>query len=411
MVGMCFASCTGNDASTTNPIIPTAQTALMTNPLSLTPGCLHFTDLGSSAIHGFYATSPTATTLKAVSSNPLQAAVSPQTVSVKANVPFQFSVTPKAYGRSFVTLTDSLGHTARMNVSANEAQLYVANSGSNDILVFNATQHGNVAPVRVIGGTGTFLADNTRVAADCNGNLYATNDYTGTVNRYPISATGSVVPTAQITGFRAPSDVAFDSVGHIFVNDAGAIDVFSASANGHATPLYTLAPVYVSAGYGDSGLAIDDEDHLYAIYYSTDSSNDGMIVIYSSTTSGKPPSVRRVIIGPNTHLINSASVAVSRHHYIWAVDDGGPNGLYIFSPTATGDAAPSGTIAGPNTQLFPSYQASFDSNENVYVTNVGLPATNSIVKFDASQSGNATPAAVIKGSITQLNVSAGLLVY
>jgi DNA-binding beta-propeller fold protein YncE len=106
-------------------------------------------------------------------------------------------------------------------VDQQRGELYVANDIGNEILVFNVTDSGDVAPKRIIKGPKTNLANPTGVWVDLKNNeLWAANFMNHSATVYPLSASGDVAPLRMIRsgplkepslGIGNPHPVAYDS--------------------------------------------------------------------------------------------------------------------------------------------------------------------------------------------------------
>jgi hypothetical protein len=107
----------------------------------------------------------------------------------------------------------------------------------------------NLAPIQDISGSNTGLAAPTGIAVDSTGNIYVVDPDQGSpsVRVFAAGATGNVAPvrtiTGSATGLKYPTDVKVDSAGNIYVADsgAGAILIFGPNANGNVAPTATVA--------------------------------------------------------------------------------------------------------------------------------------------------------------------------
>lgn len=123
----------------------------------------------------------------------------------------------------------------------------------------------NIAPNFVLSGSLTGITQPTGIALDASGNLYISDQGSSTVAPsilvFPSSLTGNVnqAPTRDISGVNtklfAPTDVAVDASGNIYVADttasgAGMLYVFSPTANGNVAPTTTYTSPGVPVGLG-----------------------------------------------------------------------------------------------------------------------------------------------------------------
>src|ERR1700676_2069576 len=92
-------------------------------------------------------------------------------------------------------------------------QLYVADGANVDI--FPVTASGNVAPTAQITGAATTLSGPAAVAKDSVGNLYVADFNAGAIDVFAAGSTGNVAPTRQIIGaatlINGPEGIAVDS--------------------------------------------------------------------------------------------------------------------------------------------------------------------------------------------------------
>src|SRR6266571_4952286 len=83
------------------------------------------------------------------------------------------------------------------------------------------------------------------------------------------------------------------------------------------------------------------------------------------------------------------------------------NSITVYGPGASGDAAPTATIADGTTGLSGPWAVALDASGNIYVVNPSVP---SITVYAAGASGDATPMATITGLNTGLSFPAGITV-
>jgi DNA-binding beta-propeller fold protein YncE len=127
--------------------------------------------------------------------------------------------------------------------------LYVANSASNSILVFDRGAFGNTPPARRIAGSLTQLAEPTGLGFDPFGRLYVANaspnPATGfpAVTAYRPGAQDNEPPERRIsgpnTGLSVPRGVALDPVGTLYVANSGAdsVTVYTPGATEDSRPV------------------------------------------------------------------------------------------------------------------------------------------------------------------------------
>src|SRR3989442_8446833 len=164
---------------------------------------------------------------------------------------------PGAGGTAPPTRTITGAHTG-MNGPVGIARdaagnLYVANAGNsccglgNSITVYGAGARGDAAPTATIVGGNTGLDAPSGVALDAAGHLYVANADGNSITVYGSRATGNATPSATImggsTGLNRPVGIALDAAGRIYVANSGdnSITVYAAGASGNAAPLLTIA--------------------------------------------------------------------------------------------------------------------------------------------------------------------------
>src|SRR6266702_3008825 len=164
---------------------------------------------------------------------------------------------PGAGGTAAPTRTITGAHTG-MNGPVGIARdaagnLYVANAGNsccglgNSITVYGAGARGDAAPTVTIVGGNTGLDAPSGVALDAAGHLYVANADGNSITVYGSRATGNATPSAMITGgstgLNRPVGIALDAAGRIYVANSGnnSITVYAAGASGNAAPLLTIA--------------------------------------------------------------------------------------------------------------------------------------------------------------------------
>src|SRR5437667_153373 len=164
---------------------------------------------------------------------------------------------PGAGGTAAPTRTITGAHTG-MNGPVGIARdaagnLYVANAGNsccglgNSITVYGAGARGDAAPTATIVGGNTGLDAPSGVALDAAGHLYVANADGNSITVYGSRATGNATPSATITGgstgLNRPVGIALGVAGRIYVANSGdnSITVYAAGASGNAAPLLTIA--------------------------------------------------------------------------------------------------------------------------------------------------------------------------
>jgi hypothetical protein len=80
-------------------------------------------------------------------------------------------------------------------------ELFLANDADDSVLVFRATDKGDVAPIRVIKGPNTGIKHPPGITIDTKlGELYVANMGRASITVFPITANGDVKPIRTIRG-------------------------------------------------------------------------------------------------------------------------------------------------------------------------------------------------------------------
>jgi sugar lactone lactonase YvrE len=283
------------------------------------------------------------------------------------------------------------------------AHIFVANQGDNTVTAYTAGASGNQAPVGTIVGNKTGLAAPTGIALDSAGNIYVANTFTVTV--YPPNPIGTLneAPTATIdvnSGGVTLYGLGVDATGKIYVAYPGAIAVYAAHPAGTVTtPIATitgsnthLAEVH-SFAFDASG-RIYETDNVYGI---------NVFAANPVGTLNESP-VANIPRNATTTLNYPWGIALDSSGRIYTIDSAR---ILEFpaNPVGSVTEAPLATIAGSNTKLDGGNDGmALGPTGTIYAAD-GI--TNIIAEFGANPSGtlNEAPAVTITGSNTGLNGS------
>jgi sugar lactone lactonase YvrE len=254
--------------------------------------------------------------------------------------------------------------------------MYIADPEQNTIEMFPAGANGTMKPASKFDGDTGIIAP-TGVALDAQGKIYVANDGVATghsesdnVTVYPAGSNANVPPTGGFSNFSSPQAIAVGSDGTTYVANGtgtsqGSISILPPSLDGKAKVRMIVA------GLDDpSGLAADHDGNLYVV-----NSGNQSITVYGPNADGETPPIR-TISGEKTKLNSPVGIAIDTAGKIYVTNDGGisPDGadsITIYARGSSGNIAPVTTIAGPNTQLKLPQGIAADSDGKIYVANDG----------------------------------------
>ena len=231
-----------------------------------------------------------------------------------------------------------------------------------------------------------------------HGELYSVSGETGTLNAFPLDATGNVGPARKLRGVmpRASAGVFLD-VKHdelfITTEHVNRISVYPRTFQEDQEPLrYIQGP---ETGLGDPhGIYVDSETNEIFV------SNHGN---WRKTEPGEgelrgPESLTRTSLGYNVPG-RALPLAPSTGKFL------GPS-ITVHSRTASGNAAAERTIRGPHTLLsLPDGLFRDPVSGELIVANTG---DDSVLFFDKNATGDAAPLRVLKGPATKIKGPVGV---
>ncbi len=299
---------------------------------------------------------------------------------------------------------------------AQSAALYVTNSNSSAVAEFAQGAAGNLAPSVTVSGAATLLLSPSGVAADSSGNLYVCNFAsgpfaTGSITVYPPAGAGNAAPSFTIAGvgtqLAGPEGIALDSHGNIYVASLGNIVTeYTAGSSGNASPAAAITGSATMLA-APAGIALDSNGKIYVTNLIGGASAAGSITVYAPGSTGNAAPTL-TIAGPDTGLAGPDGIALDAAGNIYVTNlTGGSSGagsITMYAAGSNGDASPSLTIAGPNTALLGPQGIAVDSGRNIFVANSG----DTITEFTPASSGDAAPGIVIKGENTGLDFPRGI---
>jgi hypothetical protein len=254
------------------------------------------------------------------------------------------------------------------------ASLYVINQNflPSTILQFSRTANGSVAPASTIEGPAG--AGFISLTVDALGSLYVgAQKFSGNVAPGPEIGPEILVYAPGAAGTQSPAQTITAGLQALTTNTIAAIAVDSAQN------LYAVTGLAV--GTGPTG-------HIYT----------GVAVFAPNASGAFAPS--KTIVGPLTEISNNASqmtTDAAGNLYIASGPNISPGSIQIFNSAATGNVAPTATLAGANTTIDNAQGVAVDTAGNIYVSSSGLNGPATILKFGAGSIGNVAPVQAITG--------------
>jgi sugar lactone lactonase YvrE len=312
----------------------------------------------------------------------------------------------------------------------------VTNGATDTVTIYAAGANGNVAPLAVIGGADTQLADPAGIALDGTGRIYVLNvNGQGSITEYPPIGAGTGIldeaPSATIAGSNTlldePDGIAVDAAGDIYaVNriggpivsgegyDRGSVTVYAAGSNGNVAPTVTIDGAATGLSFPDA-IASDAEGDIYVVNAETANTGSTLstipsITVYPAGSDGNATPTA-IITGGKTGLIAAEGIAIDASGDLYVTDFGGSNStIAIFPAGSNGNVAPRTTIAGADTGLVRPIGLVLDAARNIYVANIrgGPFDTGSVTVYTAGSSGNTSPTATITSNIPELDEASGI---
>ena len=224
-------------------------------------------------------------------------------------------------------------------VDEEKQELFLTVQHDNAIVVYKKSASGTEAPIRVLQGDDTGLADPHGMALDTRrGLLWVTNH--GSSHSVRENA-GAARRKGASPGFPLDRDDAVPGSGKI---GPPSITVYAKDAQGNARPLRTIQGPRTRMDW-PTAISIDDDRN--EIFVANDGGNS--ILVFDGNASGDAAPVR-VITGPASLVSNPTGVYFDKkNHELWTANFGNHTAA-VYSPDANGNAAPLRVIrsAGPD---------------------------------------------------------------
>jgi len=377
--------------------------------------------------------------------NPANSASGDESVAVYSNIPLVPSgplcipPTSLVYGPN-TQLNQPFGIAADSS-----GNMFVTNSGSDSITVFPSTATTNTPPSAIIASSNGLL-NPSAVAVDSTGSIYVANvgSDSGQSDRITVYSPGSNAKTAPIafsfasasgdlTGLSYPSAIAVDASGKIYVANQTAGYQMRGSVTVYSGPASLWVPLWNISGTSSSdktgldtptAIDLDTSGDIFVLNSNGGSSHSGSITVYAPISGlpggpGNVAPIRTIKNGSSSALTKFDSphgMALDSSNKIYVTNDGSIAGdldsVTVYAAGANGNAAPIAVISGANTQLNLPQGIAIDSAGKIYVANNGSAngGTDAITVYAAGANGNAAPIQTIAGSLTGLNLPAGVAV-
>jgi sugar lactone lactonase YvrE len=280
------------------------------------------------------------------------------------------------------------------------SQTFPVTPGS--VLQLSTATSGNISPEKtIIAPAGN---DFQGLATDAKGNLYvaANSQTTSMLLEYAPGANGTATPIGSIpsnttTMMSAPDGLAISPSGQIVVGeDGGAVATYSADASGTVAPEYYIAGNLTKLNAAESVAASSSGIYVF----NPGNLNGPPILIFSPTATGNVAPIGSLggSLTGITGFIGGIATDSSGNFYVTNTDINAGSVL-VFAPTATGNVAPARTIAGTSTELGALGGIQVDAVGNIYVISTSGHGENpTVLEFAASASGNAAPTLTITSS-------------
>lgn len=296
-----------------------------------------------------------------------------------------------------------------------QGRLYVTIESNNTVLRFDnaSTATGNVAPAGNISGTATQINTPQYMFLDISSNrLFVANSNSSDILVFDAisTQTGDVSPTRVILSANmvSPADVQLDSArNELYVADTHQILVFASasSANGSNVPVRTI-----QLGFNPTAILLDHtNDRLFVANSSSNSIDifDGASTLNGAVTANRNLTGALTLLAvPDGLQLDSAGRLVVSNFATASIT------IYASAATVSGNLAPAATISGSSTGLAgPSQIAINTATANGNELFVANAAGSNVVVFSNANTitgnQNVTPVRTISGANTLLGANPG----
>jgi hypothetical protein len=208
-------------------------------------------------------------------------------------------------------------------------ELFLTVQHDNAIVVFNKSAKGVEAPLRVIQGDHTGLADPHGMALDTKNNLLFVTNHGSTHQVRPPAA--GARRREEIIGWPLTRDDSVPGSGKIL---PPSITVYAKDARGDAAPLRTVEGPKTHMDW-PTGIAVDPERN--EIFVANDGGNS--VLVFDASASGDVAPIR-VLKGSKSLVSNPTGVYLDKaDNELWVASFGNHMAA-VYNPLANGDVAP-----------------------------------------------------------------------
>jgi len=262
---------------------------------------------------------------------------SPRVVAFKAGAATGSFIVSGLLGTS--TAKSGLSSSYGLRIDA-AGRLWTADEASKTVSAFlqSDADFGDHAPQLTISGPNTTLDKPADVAFAPNGDVIVGDEGSSPGLRiFPKDRGGNIAPKTVIAISGAPTGVAVDSKGQIYVANAAldTIQVFAAGAGAGASPIRTIAGPN-AALHTPIKLVIDSSDNLYVANRNNGGINGGSsVAVFAPGAHDDAPPVARITppaVGDLTTLVNPTGLALDANRNIYVADPTSPNVVMKFAP-------------------------------------------------------------------------------
>jgi DNA-binding beta-propeller fold protein YncE len=255
-------------------------------------------------------------------------------------------------------------------VDEEKQELFLTVQHDNAIVVYHKSAKGTEAPIRVVQGDDTGLADPHGMALDTKrGLLYVTNHGSSHQVRdkdVRDKESGGSRRRGGTPGFPLDRDHAVPGSGKM---GPPSITVYAKDSKGNARPLRTIQGPRTQMNW-PTGIAVDEDRN--EIYIANDGGNS--VLVFDASAQGDVAPIR-IVKGPASLVSNPTGIFFDKKNSELWVTNFGNHTSAVYSPTANGDVPPLRVIrSAPADQPVPGlgnpHPLAYDSKrEQVLVPN------------------------------------------